>query len=360
MDFGRFGSREVANITFRPLSPVDIGDQHFDAMQPCLFMDTAKASNFETTSSTVYAQGGQGNPKLIGWDGDKNTTITFTDALLNSISLAMLSGANVVTENILESGAILTHMQYDGLVEDNNGTVKIPKSALRGGEIVIDDPKQAAYAYVLDSVGGVAHFIPGIAAIKKVVETGDYVYSAGANCDHGDYKLSKNDIVRIDFYVKIPGTIEYQVTPNNFAGFYYIEADTLFRDEETGQDFPATFVVPRGKIQTNFTFNMSPDGDPSTFDFVVDAMPGYVRGRAVASGQQAEKVLFAIQVQPPEVNTAHDWKLESVHGHENAYPKGSSSDAIDLEFFDENGLAISAENEGKTAAYSSKKKTSSI
>lgn len=54
-----------------------------------------------------------------------------------------------------------------------------------------------------------------------------------------------------------------QIDAETFAGYYYIEASTLFRDEATGEDFPAEFIIPRGKIQSNFTFTMANSGDPS-------------------------------------------------------------------------------------------------
>ncbi len=66
----RFGVREICDVVFKPLSSVDIGNQHFDAFQPVLYLDTAKTSTLEGASTTVYAQGGKGNPRLIGWDGE--------------------------------------------------------------------------------------------------------------------------------------------------------------------------------------------------------------------------------------------------------------------------------------------------
>jgi hypothetical protein len=37
-------------------------------MQPMLFIDSAKTSSLEGAATTVYAQGGKGNPRLIGWE----------------------------------------------------------------------------------------------------------------------------------------------------------------------------------------------------------------------------------------------------------------------------------------------------
>jgi len=51
---------------------------------------------------------------------------------------------------------------------------------------------------------------------------------------------------------------------------------------------PAEFIIPNGKVQSNFTFTMASSGDPSTFTFTVDAMPDYTRFN------KSKKVLAAI------------------------------------------------------------------
>ena len=76
----------------------------------------------------------------------------------------------------------------------------------------------------------------------------------------------------------------------NFAGNYYVEASTLFRRQEDGVDLPAEITFPNVKIQSNFTFNMASTGDPSTFTFTMDALPGYTYFN------NKKKVLCAIQI----------------------------------------------------------------
>lgn len=82
--------------------------------------------------------------------------------------------------------------------------------------------------------------------------------------------------VAADFYVikKQSNAIELQIDAENFAGYYYVEADTLFRRQDNGKDMPAIITLPNVKIQSNFTFTMASSGDPSTFTFTMDAMPG--------------------------------------------------------------------------------------
>ena len=96
--------------------------------------------------------------------------------------------------------------------------------------------------------------------------------------------------VLIDYYVeKASGAQQIDITADKFGGSYYIEGDTLFRTQQ-GLDMPAEFIIPNGKIQSNFTFSMAATGDPSTFTFTVDAMPDYTRF------DKTKKVLAAIQI----------------------------------------------------------------
>jgi hypothetical protein len=95
----KFGVRECANIVFRAKQETVIGTSHFHIGQPVLYIDTATTSSMEQASTSVYAQGGRGNARLIAWEGDKTLTFTVTDALISPVSLSMLSGAGLVKES---------------------------------------------------------------------------------------------------------------------------------------------------------------------------------------------------------------------------------------------------------------------
>ena len=81
-----------------------------------------------------------------------------------------------------------------------------------------------------------------------------------------------------------------EITPDKFGGYYYLEASTLFRRQDTGKDMAATFIIPKVKIQSNFTFSMASSGDPSTFTFTMDAFPDYTKF------DKTKEVLFVLQI----------------------------------------------------------------
>ena len=99
-----------------------------------------------------------------------------------------------------------------------------------------------------------------------------------------------DNVILVDYYTeKTAKTQQIEITADKFGGTYYIEGSTLFRTQQ-GIDMPAEFIIPNGKIQSNFTFSMAATGDPSTFTFTVDAMPDYTRF------DKTKKVLAAIQI----------------------------------------------------------------
>ena len=96
----------------------------------------------------------------------------------------------------------------------------------------------------------------------------------------------------VDYYILKSGSTvsELIIDAENFAGYYYVEADTLFKRQGDGANMPANLTLPNVKIQSNFTFSMAATGDPSTFTFTMDAMPGYTYFN------KTNKVLCVIQV----------------------------------------------------------------
>ena len=53
---------------------------------------------------------------------------------------------------------------------------------------------------------------------------------------------------------------------------------------------PANLTFPNVKVQSGFTISMAGTGDPSTFDFTMDAFPGYTYF------DKSKQVLCVIQV----------------------------------------------------------------
>lgn len=64
-----FGIREICDVVFKARTDTYVGKTPFKKGQPVLYITTAKTSSLEGATTTVYAQGGKGNPRLIAWEG---------------------------------------------------------------------------------------------------------------------------------------------------------------------------------------------------------------------------------------------------------------------------------------------------
>lgn len=198
MAIDKYGIREVCDLKFYKINDIlgDGADKQGVAPSeatPAFIIDSAKTSTLEGAATTVYAQGGRGNPRLIAWEGEKTLTFTVEDALISKEGLELLTG-------------------------DKNP-----------GDGIID------------------------------------------------------------------------ISPNDFAGYYYVTAESLMRKEDDGEDYPLTITLPRVKIQSNFSISMAPTGDPSTFSYVMDAFPGYLSAADKTAGDTKKKLLCRMEVSSTKV-----------------------------------------------------------
>lgn len=279
----RYGSREVCDVVLRAKATQMLGSRKFYKGEPVIYFDTLKTSGMEGAATTVYANGGKGNPRLLSWDGDRTLTFTFEDALISPESFAILSGADLIDST--EAEPIYVHTTSRVEVKDDNKVV-LDYIACWTAPTGTDAAKYTnanaeIYIMALDEAGLVA----GEPCIPHEVKYVDG--KTEITCD----KAKAGKVVLVDCYVKkIAGTQQIEITADKFGGSYYLEGDTLFRREADGVDLPAIFVIPNGRIQSNFNFALSNSGDPSTFTFTMDAFPDYTRF------DQTKKVLACIQI----------------------------------------------------------------
>ena len=306
----KFGVREICDVVLKAKANQKIGNKIFYKNEPVIYFDTLKTSSMEGAATTVYAQGGRGNSRLMAWEGERTVTFTMEDALISPAGFMILSGAGLVEGGNGTDEKIKVHTteQTDEVivtteVTGDTETVKSVDIILKQIPYGVDEEEDYVYVMLLNNGEVVTEpYIPVAAAAEPVVknDTGNWV-AAGTGVEPTGYRISlkstddlsefkKGDVVLVDYYVeKGTGTFQIDITPDKFGGNYYLEASTLFRNTD-GVDMPAEFIIPNCKIQSNFTFTMASSGDPSTFTFTIDAFPDYTRF------DKTKKVLAAIQV----------------------------------------------------------------
>ena len=92
----KFGVREICDVVLKAKAAQKIGNKIFYAGEPVIYFDTLKTSSLEGQATTVYAQGGRGNSRLVAWEGERQLTFTMEDALISPEGFMILSGAGLI------------------------------------------------------------------------------------------------------------------------------------------------------------------------------------------------------------------------------------------------------------------------
>lgn len=323
----KYGVREICDVVLRAKSAMKVGSKQFYKNEPVLYFDSLTTSSLEGAATTVYAQGGRGNARLLAWEGERTLTFNMTDALISPESFAVLSGADVIDASA--SAPMYVHttsrakVEMEGTGANAHLYVYVPGIAAwnhKGEMLNINTPAltndtavQAGkdkynsgadiFLMKIEANGMSVPMIPydkGVYYIKDHSglhgsKTIDAIYTriecyGDATDANNTVALAEGSTVLVDYYTIESKGKQIEITPDKFGGYFYLEAATLFRDEDTGKDLPAEFVIPRCKVQSNFTFSMAATGDPSTFDFVLDAFPEY------SKFDETKKVLAILQV----------------------------------------------------------------
>lgn len=312
----KMGIREICDVVLKAKAAQKVGNKIFYKNEPVIYFDTLKTSSLEGAATTVYAQGGRGNARLVAWEGERTVTFTMEDALISPEGFMILSGAGLVeatSDKTIKQHVTETVDKSDIENDGSNYRIKISKKPylpedagenfayvmfVKDGEI-ITEPYIPYHGNDNIEPGtdddGVEFFrisVPGVGQFHD-----DYVTEAIVEADvENGYRVMETpgdfdyDSVIVDYYTeKASAAQQIEITADKFGGNYYLEASTLFR-AQNGLDLPAEFIIPNCKIQSNFTFTMASSGDPSTFTFTMDAFPDYTRF------DHSKKVLAAVQI----------------------------------------------------------------
>lgn len=291
----KFGVREICDVVLKAKANQKVGNKIFYKNEPVIYFDTLKTSSMEGAATTVYAQGGRGNSRLMAWEGERTVTFTMEDALISPAGFMILSGAGLIEADEESGVEIKVH------TTEQTNDVKVNKADSDNVTVTItleqkpyfSENEDFIYVMLLDDRGEVSTepFIPAEVSENVITLKSKWTDSTGVNERKNDLSdFTDNSIVLVDYYVARKGGVsEITITPDKFGGYYYLEASTLFRNTD-GVDMPAEFIIPNCKIQSNFTFSMASSGDPSSFTFTIDAFPDYTRF------DKTKKVLAAIQI----------------------------------------------------------------
>lgn len=241
---GRWAIQEIFDILLT--NPVT--DQIY-----CKLSDL-KTSSFAQDGVTVYAQGGKGNPKIVGFDHSKSAKFTIGSATFLADLFAVQSGAAPVTgsnTNLVISDTLT--------VTSNVATTSATPLGTTDAEI--------GYAYIIDSDGslGTEYEQASVVSTGKFTLSGTTItFNAGDIADGTQIFLKYNATSAAD-------TVTYSGYTNVFSKHVKLIADTVVRDCN-GTDKEAQLIFYNAKVNNNFTFDLASDGDPAIQNLEVEAL----------------------------------------------------------------------------------------
>jgi hypothetical protein len=185
---------------------------------------------------------------LIAWEGEKTMTFTVTDALMSPMGLKVLTGAGLI--NPASDKPLHVHVTLNKMLSNGVATVYLDDLINETGLDtatsfqICNLTDVQPYATKLDGSGAGIDWYDNV---KLTATEGAEFVEVNATTpatftvkdDNGDLA---SGTVQLDFYLIInnkAAMTEVQIGPENFGGFFYIEAQTLFRREDSGKDMAA-------------------------------------------------------------------------------------------------------------------------
>ena len=282
----RYGNREVFNFTLKDIT----------TKEPILYLESLKTSELQNQTATVYATGGHGNPERVSWTGSRQLTLNCTDALVSAKSFSLFAGSHPKKTSKLvhekealkvkpipatitdaPTGATLyVEVGVDndepkhGVETDVSHPIFIYQGEIDGAGIAVDEnnkpiefTKAATAGTIATREYEISNYVPATTGATPTPAKSAKIFFNGTD-------LIEDDIVIIDYYFTEKVT-SLTITAKDFPGAYYVEGDTLFRDEQN-RDHIARMTIPKAKLIGDFTIPFHADGDPATFAFTLKAL----------------------------------------------------------------------------------------
>lgn len=211
---------------------------------------TLKTNGVETTGETVFARGGKGNAKIIGFSSNRESKLTLEDAIFDIQSLGMLTGNSVIT-----GAQVLDRNQVLPITSNTLTLAKTPTGAI-----------VSVYKLNADGTNGQEYTL-GTPATNAT----EYSVSAKILTFH----TSVTNGTQFRVYYKVNAPIDakmVKVTSDQFGKTFRVTLDVTVVDEYTKDIYAAQLQVPNAKFLDEFNFSMAADGDPATLNLSMEIL----------------------------------------------------------------------------------------
>jgi hypothetical protein len=199
---------------------------------------TLKTSGVETTGDTVYATGGRGNAKLVGFSTNRAAKITLQDAIFDNKAIAMLTG------NDLAAGVKKVDRNEIQSITSNTLTLaKTPQGAI-----------VSVFKLNPDGTNGQEYTLGTPASNATDYSVAGKVLTFHTSVVNGTQ-------FRIYYQVNTASDAKsMKVSSDQFGKTFRVTLDVLVVDEFTKAAFQGQLRIPNAKFEDNFNLSFAADG----------------------------------------------------------------------------------------------------
>jgi hypothetical protein len=236
----RWGIRDAGIASF-----YDLVDGH-----AIVTLATLKTTGVETTGETVYARGGEGNARLIGFSSNRESRITLQDAIFDNEALAMLTG------NSLTAGVKTIDWRDVKATTSSKFTLsKTPSGALT-----------SVYKLNADGTNGTEYTLgdPSLNATEYSINGKELTFHS---------TVANGTEFRVYYKANTDTTAKsMKVTSDKFGSTFRVTLDCNVVDEFTKKIYKGQLRIPNAKFEDNFNLSLAAEGDPAVLDLNMEIL----------------------------------------------------------------------------------------
>lgn len=225
--------------------------------KPIVTLETLKTTGVSTSGETVYARGGRGNAKLVGFSSNRESTLTLEDAIFDNEAVAMLTGNNLAT-----GVKTIDFNEKKSTQSDKIVLSKTPKNNVLTSVFKLNADGTNGDEYTL-----------GAPATAGGGDNKEYSYDTATKTLTVSADVTDGTSFRIYYKVETATDAKtIKVTSDAFGGSFRIAMEVLVIDEFTKKAYQGMLNIPNGKFMDNFEMSFSADGDPASLNLEVEVL----------------------------------------------------------------------------------------
>lgn len=218
-----------------------------------------KNSTLSNNGTVVYAQGGVGNPKIIGFSHSKESQLSIESAVITEGAIGVQTGSGVIeltNTSLIPFDEVLT---VSGKADEVNTTY-----TAKG-----DSGKEIGFVYLLNDDGTVQKKFEQ----ASVIGEGKFTYASATKTiafNAGDAPIGSK--VLVVYYPAISSAKQITNSTEVFAKNVRLNCKTLFRDTCSGKDYVGVLVIYKAKAGEEWSLELAADGDPAVHTITFEAL----------------------------------------------------------------------------------------